>query len=322
MYASATHGNKRAAERWARQTEDRAELGRADAATQAASRTCVEMIDRYVAEYLPHKRSNTRLVQAGQLGWWRLYLDGLTLAQATTPRLAKAKKDLAPRQAGTINAYLAVLQHAFAMAIKEWQWLEHNPVKNVIRLPIPRSRTRKLTSAERERLLFYSRLAPCRLMETIIIVALSTGPRKNEIRNMAFADYDRCAGTIVLNETKNGDRRRVRLFGRAAQLMADLYDRRWPGQTLFFESKGNPGYPVDFRYSWEMALERAAIPDFCFHDLRHSAASYLAEQGATLADIKEILGHRSIQTTQKYTHLTESHTAGVVQRMNLAIFRG
>lgn len=320
FYASKTHRNKREAERWARLMEDRAELSRSTPITQATVRTVAEMIDRYCAEVLPHKARNTQKSQYGQLLFWRELLGGLRLADATTPVIAGGKAALAPRGNATVNCYLAALQHAFGVAVKEWQWLEHNPVRNVLRLPPPQSRVRMLSPAERARLLFYCRLVPCRSLETMVIVALSTGPRKSEIRNMKFADYDRSRGTVVLDRTKNGERRTVRLFGLAAQKMAELYDSRAEGQVYFFPSPKNPGRPVEIRYSWELCLEKAEITNFCFHDLRHSAASYLAAQGATLADIKEILGHKSIQTTQKYTHLTESHTAALVQRMNLAIF--
>ena len=59
---------------------------------------------------------------------------------------------------------------------------------------------------------------------------------------------------------------------------------------------------------------------FRFHDLRHSAASYLAMTGATLVDIAEILGHSTLEMVKRYAHLTEQHTSKVVARMNEQIF--
>lgn len=320
FYASKTHKNRREADRWARKMEDRADLNTTGPVTQATVRTVAEMIDRYCLTILPHKSRNTFLSQYGQLQFWRDLIGDMKLADATTPVIAEGKSVLAPRGNSTINCYLAALQHCFAVAIKEWQWCEANPVPNVYRLPTPQSRVRMLDNAERGRLLFYAKLVPCPFVYTIVVVTLSTGPRKSEIRNVKFSDYDHLRGRIVLDETKNGERRTVRLFGHAQELMGKLHDARAPGQEYFFPSPHDPGRPVDFRYSWEMALEKAAIPNFCFHDLRHSAASYLAMQGATLLDIKEILGHKTIQTTQKYAHLTDSHTSGQIQRMNLAIF--
>ena len=67
-------------------------------------------------------------------------------------------------------------------------------------------------------------------------------------------------------------------------------------------------------------LEDAGIEDFRFHDLRHSAASYLAMNGASMAEIAEVLGHKTLQMVKRYSHLSEAHTAGVVTAMNERIF--
>ena len=66
---------------------------------------------------------------------------------------------------------------------------------------------------------------------------------------------------------------------------------------------------------WQVAVQAAQLAGFCFHDLRHTAASYLAMSGCTLAEIGEVLGHRSTQTTKRYTHYTITHTAALVERM-------
>jgi integrase len=66
----------------------------------------------------------------------------------------------------------------------------------------------------------------------------------------------------------------------------------------------------------------AGIEDFRFHDLRHSAASYLAMNGATLTEIAEVLGHKTLQMVKRYAHLSETHTHSVVASMNEKIFGG
>ena len=74
------------------------------------------------------------------------------------------------------------------------------------------------------------------------------------------------------------------------------------------------------RAAWAYAVKRAGITDFRFHDLRHSAASYLAMSGASLMEIAEVLGHKTLSMVKRYAHLSEAHTAKVVARMNQAIF--
>ena len=67
-------------------------------------------------------------------------------------------------------------------------------------------------------------------------------------------------------------------------------------------------------------MERAGLVDFRFHDLRHSCASYLAMNGASLAEIAEILGHKTLQMTKRYTHLSTNHLRGVLGNLNDMMF--
>jgi integrase len=77
---------------------------------------------------------------------------------------------------------------------------------------------------------------------------------------------------------------------------------------------------MSIRDAWEYCLKRADIPNFHFHDLRHTFASYIAMSGASLLGIAELLGHKTLSMVKHYAHLSEAHTAGVVARMNKAIF--
>lgn len=77
---------------------------------------------------------------------------------------------------------------------------------------------------------------------------------------------------------------------------------------------------MDVRSAWRHARAQAKLEDFRFHDLRHSAASYLAMNGATTRDIAEILGHQTLQMVKRYSHLADSHTSEVVAKMNEKVF--
>jgi len=78
--------------------------------------------------------------------------------------------------------------------------------------------------------------------------------------------------------------------------------------------------PLGIHDAWKNAVKRAEIADFRFHDLRHTFASYLAVNGASLLEIAELLGHKNLNMVKRYAHLSEAHTAGVVARMNEKIF--
>ncbi len=94
--------------------------------------------------------------------------------------------------------------------------------------------------------------------------------------------------------------------------------RRIDTRLLFPDESGKK--PILIRAPWKKVLREAGIEDFKFHDLRHSAASYLAMSGASLAEIAEVLGHKTLQMVKRYSHLSEQHTAGVVSKMNKKIF--
>ena len=69
------------------------------------------------------------------------------------------------------------------------------------------------------------------------------------------------------------------------------------------------------RTAFEHSLKRAGIRDFHFHDLRHTFASNLVMAGVDLATVKELLGHKSIEMTMRYSHLSPSHKRQAVERL-------
>jgi integrase len=94
--------------------------------------------------------------------------------------------------------------------------------------------------------------------------------------------------------------------------------RRMDTVLVFPDATGKR--PAGIREAWEYALKRANIADFRFHDLRHTFASYLAMNGASLLEIAEVLGHKTLAMVKRYAHLTEAHTRSVVEQMNRAVF--
>ena len=136
---------------------------------------------------------------------------------------------------------------------------------------------------------------------------------------MRWADVDLKRGALTFHETKNGERRTVPLIGQALTLMQQHTKvRRIDTELVFPDATGKR--PVGIREAFEDAVKRAGIADFRFHDLRHSFASYLAMNGATLAEIAEVLGHKTLAMVKRYAYLSEAHTRGVVERMNRAVF--
>mgnify|MGYP002153712863 CR=1 FL=1 len=141
-----------------------------------------------------------------------------------------------------------------------------------------------------------------------------------EILNLRWSNVDLSRKVITLEETKNGERRILPLVNHAYDLMYDYAKNKHSPEDHIFSHIKYKNKPIDIRSSWEKSLKQAEIVDFRLHDLRHSAASYLAMNGASLAEIAEILGHKTLQMVKRYAHLSEAHTAKVVTSMNEKIF--
>jgi integrase len=93
----------------------------------------------------------------------------------------------------------------------------------------------------------------------------------------------------------------------------ELFDTK--DSSLIFASKVKEDVAYCFTKPWKRALEDADIKDFRFHDLRHSCASYLAQNGASLLEIADVLGHKQIQVTKRYSHLCIDHKAKLINRV-------
>ncbi|MBI3441579.1 MAG: site-specific integrase, partial [Proteobacteria bacterium] len=202
----------------------------------------------------------------------------------------------------------------------EWEWLEHHPLNKVSKMKEPRGRIRFLDDDERKRLVKACQESKCPCLYTIVILALSTGARFNEIMSLPWSAVDLNRKSITLHDTKNGERRVLPLAGHALELIKAHKKVQRIDSDLVFPSPHNPKQPYKIRAAWDKAVEKAKLEDFRFHDLRHSAASYLAMNGASLAEIAEVLGHKTLSMVKRYAHLSEAHTHGVVASMNERIF--
>jgi len=176
----------------------------------------------------------------------------------------------------------------------------------------PRGRVRYLGDEERGRLLEECRKSESPDLYCALVLALSTGARRMEVLGLRWGQVDFHRRAITLLETKNGEIRSLALVGHAFELMDARAKVRRIDTDLVFPGRLR-GRPVDLRASFETALKRAGIEDFRWHDLRHSAASYLAMNGATLAEIAEVLGHKTLAMVKRYAHLSQAHTTRVVE---------
>lgn len=333
MPETATFERKTDAVKWAGQIEANIRQRKHFPLSEAKRHTFAEMIDRYIRDVLPKKGPDGRNRER-QLLWWKSKLGPMRLSDITVPQLAECRdflqseprpatakqKEPRYRSPATVTRYLAALSHVFRVAVREWHWLEDNPLQKVDKPAAGQGRTRYLSDSERERLLDACRKSECPELLDLVVLALSTGARRGELLNLRWSQVDLPRRIAILKKTKNGHVRALPLSGLALELMQARSKVRQINSDLVFAGRTDPTKPLHFRSAWLTAVKRAGISDFKFHDLRHSCASYLAMNGATLAEIAEVLGHRTLSMVKRYAHLSQGHVASVVERMNSKVF--
>lgn len=300
------------AKKWAQHTEAAIREGRHFKTAEAKKHTFSDMVDRYIKDVLPTKPKQASK-QAQQLEWWKSHLGHYLLADITPALIVQFRDELAngetyrgtQRSPATVVRYMAALSHTFTIAVNEWQWLEDSPMRKVKKPKESGGRVRFLEDDERIALLEACKESSNDWLYLCVTLALSTGMRQGELMTLQWKDVNLKDNYIILHDTKNGERRRVPLVGHALELLQDHNKVRRIDSKLLFPGK-NLEKPIDLRRPFNDALKQAGINDFHWHDLRHCTASYLAMNGASLAEIAEVLGHKTLAMVKRYAHLSGS----------------
>lgn len=300
-------------------------LGRDHSPQVEANRHTVEDAIRRYKEVELSRKTRKHNDQVAQLDWWARELGHLKLAQLSGPLICGCRDKLVggktvqgkPRQPATVNRYLAALSHVLRVTTRDWGWMPESPMNRVRKLKEPRGRVRYLSELELPVLLRTCAASTDPHLNLIVLLALATGMRRGEIVGLRWSAIDCSRRRIILDRTKNGERRAVPL----PLMLLDAFKSRFPAdderEELVFRSvkSGFEGRTWDFTRAWRRAVANAGIEGFRFHDLRHSCASYLAMTGATTNEIAEILGHKTLQMVKRYAHLCDSHVEQVLNRM-------
>ena len=309
------------AKKWIQDTESAIREGRHFKTVEAKKHTFADLVDRYIKTELPKYNEKEQKERKSKLLWWKDKLGVYSLADITPPLIVECRDSLAETRApATVVRYLAALSHSFKIAVNEWQWVQENPTRKVTRPTEPDWRIRWLDDDERIRLLAACKESSSDWLYMCVILALSTGMRLSELMSLQWQDVNLKDGFLILHKTKNGTRRRVPLSGLGLSLLHEHNKIRRIDTPLLFPSISNSQQPIDIRSAFKYAMERADVKDFHWHDLRHCTASYLAMNGASLPEIAEVLGHKTLNMVKRYAHLSDGHVSNVVASMNAKIF--
>lgn len=319
---SRTFDRKKDAETWALQEESDFNRGAWHDRRSADNVTLFQLLDDYLTAVVPTKRSadaevlRVRTMQRDPMNRYRLSaITPAVLADWRDGRLAGGA------QGSTVNRELNFLSAVFNWARKERMFQIENPVSAIRRPTSGPARERRLEQGEEKRLMaaLESRSAPTtgakrsgnyqvgarnRWLKPLVQLALETGMRRGELLGLRWENVDLKAQTAFLEITKNGDSRTVPLSSRAVSIL------RAAGKS----HKGAvfPTTPEAVKKAWKRACSQAKIADLHFHDLRHEAASRLAEKLPNLIELGAVTGHRDLRSLKRYYH---PRTADLVRKL-------
>lgn len=303
---------KAEAEAWAAIIES--EMGRGVFVSQkeAENTTLSKALDRYEREVTVKKKGHQ---EKNLIKRWKAHplakrflatIQGKDIAEYRDVRL----NEVSPN---TVRLDLALLSHLFTIAVKEWGMSGLvNPVMQTRKPKLPQGRDRRLLPGEEEKI-----LSACEDyggdLPHLVLFALETGMRRGELASMTWDNVNLKKRTVILPETKNGEKRIVPLSTEAIRILSSL-SRRINGEVWGME-------PDSITQAFIRAVSRARAahekecaekgtkpaPSFLtelnFHDLRHEATSRFFEKGFNPMEVSAITGHKTLQMLKRYTHL-------------------
>jgi integrase len=244
---------------------------------------------------------------------------GLPIRQLTAGKIAAfEEKRMTEVSVYTVRNELACLRHLLRLAWKKWGYLDWC---QEIEMPkAPEGRTRFLSQDEITRLLQACSQSRNKHLTAIVIMAINTAMRKSEIMKLEWERVELYKdlgfnASIRLYNTKNGKPRGIHLNKQAIAALVSVEPDPVRRVGLVFK-RSNGEHWGAIRTAFDAAVRRAAIPNFRFHDLRHTAASWLAMRGRPLVEIKEVRGHSSINMTMRYAHLSPAHLRSCVESLD------
>ena len=203
---------------------------------------------------------------------------------------------------------LNVCKHLLRLAV-EWEIVPFNVARGVKCPRVPAGRVRYLQPGELRAVLEAS---PAWL-RPVVALAASTGMRRSELLGLHWLNVDLMNGRIMLSRTKNGEGRVVYLNETAKATIRSLaFKQVMRSSDLLFRKLTGEQVSMAF----QRACRRVGISDFRFHDLRHTAASWLRMKGADIHTVAQLLGHKDLRMAARYQHLSPSFLASAVATLD------
>lgn len=262
-------------------------------------KTFREMMEKFLFEYAPKKKSGDRF--RGLAKNLISFMGDFTLLEIT-PKVVneyKVKRYQDGVKPATINREIACLKRAFNLAYREWEWIMENPISKVSMEKENNKRDRWLSYDEELRLLN----ASPNWMRDLIVFALNTGMRLSEILTLTWDQIDLNRKILIIFNSKNGEKRGIPLNEIVFEMLKNKSKVRSIDTNLVFYNDNHKQFNKVFvSHRFAKIVKKAGIDDFRFHDLRHTFATRLVQAGVDIYRVCHLLGHKDLKTTQRYAH--------------------
>jgi integrase len=215
----------------------------------------------------------------------------------------------------SINREISLLSRVFSIAVMSKE-AQTNPCRDVKHIPGEQPRTRYLLPDEEARL--WSVLdSKAGYLGAIVRIALNTGMRRGEVLRLKWNQIDFFREEIKAIKTKNGHDRLIPMNGPVKAVVLRLR-KGSTGEYLFPSPKKTGCRITDIKKGFNAAVKEAGIPDFHFHDLRHTFGTRAADMGVSMNAIADVMGHADIHTTRRYAHSTDEGRRMAVAAVEMA----
>lgn len=247
-----------------------------------------------------HKRTHQRDIR--MLAWLQQFLKGRILVDIRRDEIAAiGERKKAEASGPTANRYLALIRAILRKACFEWEWIDKAPKVKLYKEA--KRRVRWITPEQ----------ANCLLSELpvhqrdITLFALATGLRQSNVVTLTWpqVDLQRKTAWIPGDKAKGKEDIHVSL----SQMSVEVLQRQLGKHDEFvFTYAGKPITQVNTK-AWRSALKRTGIENFRWHDLRHTWASWLVQNGTPMYDLQEMGGWKSAEMVRRYAHLAPAQMA-------------
>lgn len=316
---SQTFKTKGEARKWATEREADVSTGRAHGPAHA--HRFKDLVKQYKAGPLLELRAKGDRERFVDL--WVAELGDIRLADITATKIASVLRDYAAlpvvrqvrkgrkvitverkRSSQTVRHFHTAISAILDYAQLDLHWVDRNEAKNTRRADPAPARIRWLTDEQREKLLEACRDSDNPDLYLVVLLALTSGARQAEVINLKWSqiDYKQRVAWLTPEGTKTEEPRAMPLVPEVITLLKAR--TRKLRVDLVFQSPTKRDQPRNMRQAWDVARKRAGLPDFRFHDLRHSAATELLRAGVDSRVVAAVLGHKTMAMMRRYAHVT------------------